>query len=80
MLDLILDYWDAIPDPVGFHEREFLRNAFAVVGMVLFGALGGAFVPYDVLPGWAKDIAPAMKSAFSRPGAKLIEVVVDGTV
>nr|WP_256441543.1 thiamine pyrophosphate-binding protein [Bradyrhizobium sediminis] len=25
-------------------------------------------------------IAPALKSAFSRPGAKLIEVVVDGTV
>jgi benzoylformate decarboxylase len=28
----------------------------------------------------AKDVAPALKSAFSRPGAKLIEVVVDGTV
>jgi benzoylformate decarboxylase len=28
----------------------------------------------------AGDIAAAMKSAFSRPGAKLIEVVVDGTV
>jgi benzoylformate decarboxylase len=28
----------------------------------------------------AKDIAPTLKSAFSRPGAKLIEVVVDGTV
>ncbi len=32
LLDLILDYWDALPDPVGFHEREFLRNAFAAVG------------------------------------------------
>ena len=28
----------------------------------------------------AKDLAAALKSAFSRPGAKLIEVVVDGTV
>ncbi len=28
----------------------------------------------------AKDVAAALKSAFSRPGAKLIEVVVDGTV
>jgi benzoylformate decarboxylase len=28
----------------------------------------------------AKDVAPILKSAFSRPGAKLIEVVVDGTV
>ena len=26
------------------------------------------------------DVAPTLKSAFSRPGAKLIEVVVDGTV
>ena len=28
----------------------------------------------------ARDIAPALKSSFERPGAKLIEVVVDGTV
>jgi benzoylformate decarboxylase len=28
----------------------------------------------------AKDVAPILKSAFSRPGAKLIEVMVDGTV
>ncbi len=28
----------------------------------------------------AKDVAATLKSAFSRPGAKLIEVVVDGTV
>jgi benzoylformate decarboxylase len=28
----------------------------------------------------AKDVAPTLKSASSRPGAKLIEVVVDGTV
>src|SRR3979490_3387310 len=27
----------------------------------------------------AKDIAPALKSSFERPGAKLIEVVVDGS-
>jgi benzoylformate decarboxylase len=28
----------------------------------------------------AKDVVPTLKSAFSRPGATLIEVVVDGTV
>ena len=28
----------------------------------------------------AKDLKPALSSAFKRPGAKLIEVVVDGTV
>lgn len=30
LIDLIVDYWDALPDPNGFHTREFLRNAFAV--------------------------------------------------
>ncbi len=30
-------------------------NAFAFTGMVLFGAIGGAFVPFNVLPGWARD-------------------------
>jgi benzoylformate decarboxylase len=28
----------------------------------------------------AKDLKPALSSAFRRPGAKLIEVVVDGRV
>ena len=28
----------------------------------------------------AKDVPAALKSAFAKPGAKLIEVVVDGTV
>lgn len=32
LIDLICDYWDALPDPHGFHSREFLRNAFAVAG------------------------------------------------
>ena len=32
ILDLVLDYWDALPDPIGFHTREFLRNALAAVG------------------------------------------------
>jgi benzoylformate decarboxylase len=28
----------------------------------------------------AKHVRPALQSAFSRPGAKLIEVVVEGSV
>jgi len=28
----------------------------------------------------AKDVAPALKSAFNRPGTKLIEVIVDGSL
>ena len=34
-------------------------NSFGYLGMVLFGAIGGAFVPLDLLPGWARAIAPA---------------------
>jgi len=32
LLDLVLDHWDALPDPGGFHASEFLRNALAAVG------------------------------------------------
>jgi benzoylformate decarboxylase len=28
----------------------------------------------------SKDVAPALKSAFNRPGTKLIEVMVDGSL
>jgi ABC-2 type transport system permease protein len=34
-------------------------SALAFGGLVLFGALGGALVPLEVLPGWAHAIAPA---------------------
>jgi ABC-2 type transport system permease protein len=34
-------------------------QAFGIVGMVMFGAIGGALVPFNVLPGWAQSIAPA---------------------
>jgi ABC-2 type transport system permease protein len=33
-------------------------SAFAFGGLVLFGALGGALVPLEVLPGWAHAAAP----------------------
>ena len=33
-------------------------NSFAYVGMVLFGAIGGALVPFNVLPRWAQAVAP----------------------
>jgi len=34
-------------------------SALAFGGLVLFGALGGALVPLEVLPGWAHAAAPA---------------------
>ena len=51
-------------------------NAFAIVGMVLFGALGGAFVPYEVLPGWAKSVAPATPTYWAMRGFR--SVILDG--
>ena len=33
-------------------------SAFAFGGLVLFGALGGALVPLEVLPAWAHAVAP----------------------
>ncbi len=33
-------------------------SAVAFGGLVLFGALGGALVPLEVLPGWARAVAP----------------------
>jgi ABC-2 type transport system permease protein len=50
--------------------------AFAYLGMVLFGAIGGAFVPIDVLPGWARAIAPATPTYWAMRGMR--SVVLDG--
>ncbi|MGZ4689508.1 MAG: ABC transporter permease [Acidimicrobiia bacterium] len=51
-------------------------NAFAFTGMVLFGAIGGAFVPLSVLPGWARAIAPATPTYWAMRGMN--SVVLDG--
>jgi ABC-2 type transport system permease protein len=51
-------------------------NAFAIVGMVLFGAVGGALVPFDVLPGWARTIAPATPTYWAMRGFR--SVILDG--
>jgi len=51
-------------------------NAFGYLGMVLFGAIGGAFVPIDVLPGWARAIAPITPTYWAMRGMR--SVVLDG--
>jgi ABC-2 type transport system permease protein len=51
-------------------------QAFAIVGMVVFGAIGGALVPFSVLPGWAKTIAPATPTYWAMRGFR--SVVLDG--
>jgi ABC-2 type transport system permease protein len=51
-------------------------NSFGYGGMVLFGAIGGAFVPIDVLPHWARTIAPATPTYWAMRGLR--SVVLDG--
>jgi ABC-2 type transport system permease protein len=51
-------------------------NGFAFLGMVLFGAIGGAFVPLAVLPHWARNIAPATPTYWAM--RSMHSVVLDG--
>ncbi len=53
-------------------------NAFSIVGMVLFGAIGGALVPYDVLPEWAKSIAPATPTYWAMRGFRSVILDAEG--
>jgi ABC-2 type transport system permease protein len=51
-------------------------NAFAFTGMVLFGAIGGAFVPFRVLPDWAQTVAPVTPTYWAMRGMR--SIVLDG--
>jgi ABC-2 type transport system permease protein len=44
--------------------------------MVLFGAIGGAFVPLSYLPSWAHTIAPVTPTYWAMRG--LTSVILDG--
>jgi ABC-2 type transport system permease protein len=51
-------------------------SALAFGGLVLFGAIGGALVPYEVLPRWARTIAPATPTYWAMRGFR--SVILDG--
>lgn len=51
-------------------------SAFAYGGMVLFGAIGGAMVPFNVLPQWARAVAPATPTYWAMRGFR--SVILDG--
>jgi ABC-2 type transport system permease protein len=51
-------------------------SAVAMGGLVLFGALGGALVPLEVLPGWARAVAPATPTYWVMRGFR--SVILDG--
>ncbi len=52
-------------------------NAMAFGGLVLFGAIGGALVPINVLPGWAHAIAPVTPTYWAMRGFR--SVILDGS-
>lgn len=51
-------------------------NAISTVGLVLFGAIGGALVPINVLPDWARAIAPVTPTYWAMRGFQ--SVILDG--
>jgi ABC-2 type transport system permease protein len=53
-------------------------NAFAFVGLVLFGAIGGALVPFSVLPDWARAIAPVTPTYWAMRGFRSVILAGDG--
>jgi ABC-2 type transport system permease protein len=66
---------------LGVAVTAFCRTAqqagsFAMAGMVLFGAIGGALVPINVLPDWARTIAPVVPTYWVMRGFR--SVILDG--
>ena len=53
-------------------------NAVSNLGAMVFGAIGGAFVPADQLPGWAQAIAPATPTYWVMRGMNDILIEGDG--
>jgi ABC-2 type transport system permease protein len=51
-------------------------NSFAYVGMIVFGAIGGALVPFSTLPQWARTIAPVTPTYWAMRGFE--SVILDG--
>lgn len=43
-------------------------NALGSLGGMAMAMLGGSFVPYEVMPGWAQSIAPAMPTYWAMQG------------
>ncbi len=53
-------------------------NAVAFGGLVLFGAIGGALVPINVLPTWARTIAPVTPTYWAMRGFRSIILTGSG--
>lgn len=55
-------------------------SALQNVGAILFGGLGGALVPLDQLPAWARFIAPATPSYWAMRGHNAVLLEAGGIV
>lgn len=51
-------------------------NALGSIGGMAMAMLGGSFVPYAVMPGWAQAVAPATPTYWGMQG--LQDVILDG--
>jgi ABC-2 type transport system permease protein len=47
-------------------------SALAFGGLVLFGAIGGALVPIEILPRWARAVAPATPTYWAMRGFRSV--------
>ena len=65
---------------LAFHHSDHFVGMDFVDPPVDFAGLAKALGLEAIRITQAKDVAPALVSAFGRPGAKLIEVVVEGSV
>lgn len=53
-------------------------SAFQNVGAMAFGGLGGALVPFEQLPGWARAIAPVTPAYWAMDGHRSIFLEAGG--
>lgn len=53
-------------------------NALASVGSMVFAVVGGAFVPVDVMPGWAQVVAPATPTYWAMRGFRAVTLAPGG--
>lgn len=51
-------------------------NALGSLGGMVMAMLGGSMVPYEVMPGWAQTVAPAMPTYWGMQG--LWDVILEG--
>lgn len=53
-------------------------NAIGSLGSMLFGILGGAFIPFAVMPGWAQTLAPATPTYWAMRGFRSVTLDAGG--